>query len=206
MDGTWLKPDLWKDETAFIIGGGPSLLEHDLRRITGRKVIVTNNAYRIFPEAQILHFADHVWYTWHKEELKTFKGHITCSSTGYAQSAYPPSIKHLPKKSNKGLSENIKHLHGNNAGHQAINLAVLLGAKNIILLGFDMKFVGGKSHWHNDHKRPTPQGTYQNTMIPNLNTVAPIVQDMGINIYNTYAESALQCFPFKSFDECARLP
>ncbi|HCZ48509.1 MAG TPA: hypothetical protein DCZ11_05850, partial [Gammaproteobacteria bacterium] len=47
-----------------------------------------------------------------------------------------------------GLSASPLRIHqGGNSGYQALNLAVLLGAERVILLGYDMH--GG--HWHGRH-------------------------------------------------------
>lgn len=50
---------------------------------------------------------------------------------------------------------------GGNSGYQAVNLAYLLGASRIVMLGFDMTGEGNRNHWHLDHAggsmtNPTP--------------------------------------------------
>jgi len=41
---------------------------------------------------------------------------------------------------------------GGNSGYQAVNLAYLLGASRVVLIGFDMQGAGpGRNHFHPDH-------------------------------------------------------
>ena len=42
----------------------------------------------------------------------------------------------------------------NNSGAGAVELAIQLGAKTIILTGYDMQHTDGKKHWHPDHPEP----------------------------------------------------
>jgi hypothetical protein len=51
-----------------------------------------------------------------------------------------------------GLSDNPTELvHGTHGGYQAINLAVLMGAAKIVLLGYDMRVSSKSGHWHDGH-------------------------------------------------------
>lgn len=49
---------------------------------------------------------------------------------------------------------------GQNSGYQAINFAYHMGAKCVILLGYDMTSHSGKARWHPDH--PSPCGNHNN--------------------------------------------
>jgi len=50
---------MWEGETAFIVGGGPSLLDVDISVLEGKRVIGVNNAYQLLPNAPFLVFHDH---------------------------------------------------------------------------------------------------------------------------------------------------
>ena len=195
-------------DTVFIIGGGPSLLKYlpDRGVLDGRPVIATNNAYTIFPNAIVSHFADRTWWMWHKDKLHTqFKGPITTCST---------SSSHQNNDFNKwgitvfgqgerkgGISTVSGKLNGNNTGHQAINLAVNFGFQKIILLGFDMSPDSKTSHWHEGHKRPTNRGNYEGTMIPGMKQIVPFQEQLNFTVYNTNYESHLKCFAFTDIKE-----
>lgn len=40
---------------------------------------------------------------------------------------------------------------GRNSGYQAVNLAVLAGARKVVLLGYDSAVRGNLTHWFGDH-------------------------------------------------------
>lgn len=80
---------------------------------------------------------------------------------------------------------------GYNSGYQAVQLALQWGAKEIILLGFTMNHVGGKKHWHDDHKgnNPTVNCFLKWAMV--FNRLPRFVDASMIKIYG---ESAITVF------------
>ena len=55
-----------------------------------------------------------------------------------------------------------KLVTGHNSGFQALNLAVLAGARRILLLGYDGKAgQDGRTHWSGGHPRPTAAGAWE---------------------------------------------
>jgi len=93
-----------------------------------------------------------------------------------------------------GLGRDVIHL-GNNSGYQAVNLAFLLGAKWIGLLGFDMQATGGQSHWHGDHpeKCRASQPNFQH-WIKCFDQLAVDLKEEGVKVVNYTQETALKCF------------
>jgi hypothetical protein len=61
----WRAEEIWKGQSCYIIGGGPSLLTQNLALIKGQNVIVINSSYQAFPEAQFLVFSDMRWWCHH---------------------------------------------------------------------------------------------------------------------------------------------
>jgi hypothetical protein len=49
---------IWKNDTAFILGGGPSLSKVDFSLIEHRRVIGVNNAYQLGDWVDICWFGD----------------------------------------------------------------------------------------------------------------------------------------------------
>ena len=95
---------------------------------------------------------------------------------------------------------------GNNGGFQAMNLAVHLGAKRILLLAFDMRRVGNRAQWHDKHKRPTPPDVYANNMIPQFEAAVKDLDMLGVKVINCTPGSALKCFPIMPVEEACRAP
>lgn len=198
----------WLGEKVFIIGGGPSLKKIDITKIQGKgRVIATNNAYKIAPFADWILFADTIWYSWHKEELKDVS--IPVISGAPANTHRPETLERItnwPKSKKFGTIEEPQggHLVGDNAGLMALSLAEFLGARVIVLLGFDMNEVpqGESAQWHNDHKRVSNTAMYKSSFIPNFEKTAPILQQKGVYVCNVNPESALKCFEYVPFEDC----
>lgn len=87
----------------------------------------------------------------------------------------------------------------NNSGAGAVELAIQLGAQNIILLGYDMQHTGGKKHWHGDHPKPL----YNAGKVANWPAEFEKIKkaNPGINIINCSRQSALSIFPRMSLEE-----
>src|SRR5215831_6985912 len=72
----------WATETAFIIAGGPSVLNYDLEMLRGRNVIVINSSIHAVPWANFLYFGD--WRWWNEPEnraaVECFPGRVITTS------------------------------------------------------------------------------------------------------------------------------
>lgn len=86
---------------------------------------------------------------------------------------------------------------GANSGFQALNLAVHLGARRIVLLGYDMQRTGGLSHWHGDHGRGLNNPSEHNfaRWRRQFEEAAPTLAAAGIEVVNCSRATALTCFP-----------
>lgn len=92
-----------------------------------------------------------------------------------------------------------------NSGFQALNLAVLMGAARVILLGFDMGFgAGGEVHWHRPHAWRDPRtgsGLHNPTQrlfdrwIRGFAAALPDLARAGVSVLNASRRTALDCFP-----------
>jgi hypothetical protein len=85
----------------------------------------------------------------------------------------------------------------------AINLALLLGASRVFLLGFDMKTDGGKTNWHDANISKTiTDASYHRfekgfvEIVKDLPVVFP-----GRQIFNCGTDSRLRAFPKMSLEE-----
>ena len=192
----------WEGDTVVCIGGGPSVTAENVAAIKGRaRVIAINNAYLIAPFAELLYFADKQWFDWHKEreEFQRFAGQ-KCSIFCTGATVEDPNVHLLRSKSKEGLSlEPDAICTGGNSGYQAVNIAVLAGAKRILLFGYDMKFRDGKTHWHSGHPAKSYIGAYQN-FIRHFDRLAPTLKSMGIQVINCCPDSSLKAFERRTFE------
>jgi len=192
-------PPLWKDGVAVIIGGGPSVTQDqiDLIREAHEKgnvhVIAINNAYEIAPWADVLYACDAVWWKWHHEHTVDFQG-LRITRSLKARENYPDLIWIEGEAHDQGLSKRQDSIvNGRIGGYQGINLAVNFGAKRILLVGYDMRNIGGLSHWHGDH--PNKQRPIWKHRIAHFKNMLPDLKERGIEVINCTPGSALDAFP-----------
>ena len=115
-----------------------------------------------------------------------------------------PDIRCLRNTGRDGLETTSDGVRtGRNGGYQAINLAVHLGVRRIILLGYDMRHIDGRSHWHGGHPMPSKESTYRNAMLPCFATLVAPLAERGIEVVNCTPGSALTAFPIMSLEERA---
>lgn len=93
---------------------------------------------------------------------------------------------------NKGLGKTKLH-HGGNSGYQAINMAYLLGATKIILLGYNMSKPGGKNHFFGDHPKGLHNGNYE-AYAKNFDRLAEDLSQEGVEVINCTPNSKLTQF------------
>ncbi|KKN45612.1 hypothetical protein LCGC14_0681220 [marine sediment metagenome] len=195
----WQVPRIWQGKEVYIVGGGPSIEKLKVAELSGKRIIVANNSYRLFPDAHYCFFMDyHEWYVHHKKELReTFKGNLVSCHHKFQQD---PDVLYLASNGSKGLTRKPGGItNGNNSGTAAINLAFLLGATTIILIGFDMRMVDGSHNYHNEcfRTKSVPEDIYKSSFIPNLATMAVELEKEGISVQNATPGSALDLFPFR---------
>jgi hypothetical protein len=94
---------------------------------------------------------------------------------------------------------------GGNSGFQALNLAVQFGAREIVLVGFDMH-VGAGVHWHGRHGPGLNNPDAHNTARwrATLDAQAGRLADLGIRVINASPNSALTAFPKTPLEDALR--
>lgn len=183
-------PRLAEGRTVVCLGTGPSLTQADVDRCRGQIVICVNDAYRLAPWADCLMASDAAWWKVHKG---------VPSFTGLKYSLEPHAAKWATVLRNTGTlgieTDPTALRTGRNSGYAALNLAVHLGAPRILLLGYDMRYQHGKTHFFGDH--PAPLGNrseFPKFIEAFMSTVKPL-QALGVSMINCTPVSALACFP-----------
>lgn len=177
----------------LIAASGPSLAQTDLSIIpAGWKTITVNNAWKVLPNADYHYAGDLDWWQNYIHE---------CNSTGERwtwdrDAAERWGINLIKRKEGKGLCvlPGYTH-HGGNSGFQAINLAYHLGAKKIVLVGFDMSRKHG-AHFDGDHKQGMKSAPENH--IPywrrHMGLMARDLSRAGIECINASVYTELTCF------------
>jgi hypothetical protein len=189
---------IYRGETIYLIGGGPSLKGFDFNLLKDKKTIAINKAYTVAPFANFLYWSDYRFYQLFKEDIDNFKGYKVTNKP----KPVIDSIINLKDTGKLGLDIHPHALrNGNNSGYAAINLAVHLGAKKIILLGYDMGSSGKDTHFHSGYDTRTEEKIYKNNMIPCFDSIVDELKELNIEIWNSSKDSKLTCFPKCSLTE-----
>lgn len=209
----------WEGETCAIVGGGPSLKAFDWTLLKDRvNVIVVNRAFINVPTADIWFTEDARVITdlW-GQKLREFKGLKVwnCLQPSEIENvqAVDPSIKIL-KTTRKDKFWSRKFADGlsysSNSGVGAVNIAWLMGADVIYMLGFDCRTDGLRmENYHQDYKHD-PMWEVGSNAADNFKSdfegwVAPHVKDREvISVVNPAYPTALTCWETMAYEEFYR--
>lgn len=190
----------------IVAASGPSLSPETAEAVvaSGLPVLAVNDAYKRLPSADILYACDATWWR-ERAGAREFVGE-RWSSIGR-----PGRFRHNDKSKEQrthglrlvfgedrpGFSFDPSQIHyGSNSGFQGVNMALLLGAATVILVGFDMR----GSHFFGAHKQPLRNtGSYVN-FIRAFETAAKALPS-NRRIINATQGSALGCFPRMTLDD-----
>lgn len=197
----------WAGEPAFVLGGGPSLRGFAFSRLAGRHVVAVNRAFEYAPFAEVLYSMDIRYYRWllngaiagTREMYLRFAGiRIWLDLFNYT---YGPEVRYVPGIGPEGISRSLKEgiYHSNNSGYGGIQIAIVLKANPIYLLGFDLNATG-KTHFHSGYPR-TNRVSINERFRGGFTRLARPARAAGIRIVNLSASSTLRCFEFSSIDE-----
>jgi hypothetical protein len=156
----------WHGERVIVAGSGPSLTKdvaHTVRMtrwFKGWRVLAVSDAYRLLPFADALYACDWAWWRKH-DGAKGFLGERYTShsiepgliddKSGVVHEY--PGIQLVRAADRPGFGTKVIHYgFSGSSGHQAVNLALNMGASQIVLVGFDYRHVDGKSHFFGDHE------------------------------------------------------
>ena len=189
-------PRSWEGQTAVIVATGPTLDLDDVAYCQGRaRVLAINNAYDVAPWADALYGTDARWWHWH-HGVPSFTG-PKWSMNHSAWNGYRvmyPDVQLLRNTGPDGLEHNPGGLkNGRNSGYAGINLAYHYGATRILLLGYTMQKVGGRSHYFGEHpnKSSSPYDHFRRRFQSLVNPL----KKRGITVINCTKQSALTVFP-----------
>lgn len=199
-----------EDDIVYIVAGGPSLRGFDWRRLEQKKVIAINKALYACPNALVLYWTDErIWHS-HRQAIEGHSARFKITAYNYVYSVvYPSEIFTYKFTGMRGFDDSKAGLcHGNNAGYAAINLAVKLGAKTLVLLGYDFRYSSqGESHWHDGHflsdgtRVSHREETLTKKMLPNFESLrVPLLQNR-VTVYNANLDSRLNVWPKITVEE-----
>jgi hypothetical protein len=180
------------DNTVIIFASGPSLTRDDCIRAkkTGARIISVNSSWGMVPDCDYIFAADHRWWEVNINLLPT--GPQRWSNNLRAASAF--KLQHCPIQAGGTF----------NSGQLAIHFAAWLGAKNIILLGFDCSVRDG-IHWHGKHiSLPNPGQLQAERWKREFKRTAGELCGK-VNIVNCSGRTELDCFDCMLLDDALNI-
>ena len=195
----------WNGQTCVVAATGPGLsqeiAEQCARLPSWVPVIAVNDAYRRIPSAEILFTGDRLWIAYHRD-CPGFRGWKWASDSRGDPRMIELAEKHgyriIRVIEKPGFSYEIDRVHsGLNSGFQAVNMAILLGAARILLVGFDMRgdhFFG--KHAFRSHGDRSNFAAFIAHFRHAAKELPPTVE-----IVNCTPNSDLDCFPFGDFGD-----
>lgn len=198
-------PRIFDGETFVVIASGPSLNLRQVAAVYRARVsencaaIVVNDSYQAAPWADVLYACDYKWWEHHKPWVKYFGG--ICYSCMPEVAIAWQRVHWIPFQDAPGLSSDPEIIHsGCNSGYQAVNLAALMGAQKIVLLGFDHT-CNGQKHWFGNHPGNLNKYSDYHRWIADAWATVPVsAGKMGIDIVNCTPGSLLDMFRQNSLE------
>lgn len=206
----------WTGKTVVCIASGPSTTFEQLEMVKAARareavrVIAVNDMYLVAPWADICYFADTRWYGWQKQGIakswpwikfsaeearkafESFSGQKV--KIDHPEAISDPQVLVLKNLGCEGLSLQQNGIHtGINSGYQALNIAVLAGGNPILLVGYDMRFHGARSHSHNGHPLTMPESSYGEYAKKFSSTQIQLNQ-LGVQVWNCTPNSVITAF------------
>lgn len=185
----WLVPREWERETAFIIAGGPSVLNYDLEQLRGRRVIVINSSVYAAPWADFLYFGD--WRWWNEPENKaavaSFGGRVvTVSQMMRDENLLVVRKTKVWSAAPDGLFQIWTSLTA------ATNLAAhLVGPGGaIVWLGADGRPAADGRMWHHKPHRWPPKPQRYDRHRADIATMVEPLRNAGVSLFIVGAGSA----------------
>ena len=168
-----------------VIATGPSVTREQVERVRHLRCVAVSDAYRLAPWAEALVSGDRAWWRYHLPEFAGRK------------------FSHGPAEGTEKLPGGMPS--GTNSGVLAIRVARYLGAKQILLLGFD----GYGTHYFGSHPTQKRNGqTLGNTTqerrrihMEQHRIEAGECRKHGVALWNCSPGTAIPHYPVASLEE-----
>lgn len=193
---------LYPNRSAILYASGPSLTEKVVEKIHPHKHrfihFGCNNTFDIVPFLDVHYACDTKWWRMYNGEVKQKIPYIK-SYTQCSESAEEYNLNFIKGKHLAGLSTKEDLIHyGGNSGYQQLNLAFLMGVSQVFLVGYDMGFRSGKSHYFGNYPAPLQINSPYKLFIEKYREIQPVFQD---RITNCTLGSSVTNFRFCNLED-----
>lgn len=191
----------WRGQTAVIAASGPSLSAAQVAAVPLETPVITTNSTwaRFTLHHSVFYACDMLWWKIHQVHIRQHNLISRCWTQDRA-SAERWGLNWVRQSARPGLGDPDLRVNGN-SGFGAINLAYLFGARRILLLGCDMREIGGKKHWHPDHPKPCVQNMPFKEWLFKSVALARDLKAAGCEVINCTPGSALTVWPMSTIEK-----
>lgn len=187
----------------IVAAPGPSLTKDVAEACRCQRVLAIGEAWQRLPWAEVLYHADFLWWQTYRG-CADFKGEKWSTVQAWptdGKMAREYGVRLIPGQPTAGFSRSPRQIHygGYNSGFQGVNLAILWGATEIVLVGFDMR--GVQEHFFKN--RPSALQRKKGDcvrFVPYFEQAAKHLPE-GVRILNATPGSALKCFPMVRLED-----
>lgn len=194
-------PAPWGEATATIVGGGPSHVAIPAEAYRGRRFIAVNSACRhVRPVAtakDILYFSDNSWSERFEGLIRDWPG-IVVTSNRNTKARLGPLVNRLDLTALTAYAGVRSDYVQASSGHTAACLAAMMGAAQLVLIGFEGGYVNGRSHGHTDYVQHD-EHAFRERFLPGWTGLAPAFRRLGVKVWNATPQSAVTDFPMVDF-------
>ncbi len=197
-----------ENKLGIVLGCGPSLSQEQLEKVKHLKRFGANRTFEFDMDVVLgcnYQFWDHYW-----EQIKDYRCH-KWTTRPELEGKYP-GLNYIEERWEDSLSTDPSYIcahHG--SGPQILNMALHYGCTVMLLIGWDMRFLGKvdrrtyeKRHYFGEDELTAnhwpmtgPNGELAG-LIKEMETID--AGALGVEIINCTPNSAMQCFPMMSLD------
>ncbi len=201
----WTPDKIWEGEECYIIGGGPSLSDFKYwEALKDQNTIGCNGAFELGSEiCNIVFFADGKFWKEYQDELAKFDGLVVTNHAHFQRLSLDlPEWLKVMKRVARFVGTEDTIAFNTNSGASAINLALILGASTVYLLGYDLKKRDGKNNWH-DLGLDNPSDSRYQRFLHGFSYLKQGIDEKfpEAKIINVTDDSDLDLFPKEGVDE-----
>lgn len=201
-------PVLCAGGTVVCVATGPSLTAEDVAYCRGKAtVLVVNDAHRLAPWADVLWSSDRYWWAFYRgvPEFGGLKATIEYTPGRKPERVMRlvPDMICLRHTGHAGIETSPDGVRtgGQSSGGAAVNVAVHLGAKRIVLLGYDCGVPGPQRHFFGDHPKGLSNRSPYPTWRAAFDRMKGPLEQLGIDVINASRSTAISAFPCRQLEE-----
>lgn len=201
--GFWACEKIYKDKNVLVLGGGPSHVEIDLNLLHDCRIIAVNSSCRkvinVAKKEDILYFSDNSWSEHYIGLIEKWPGLVVTSNRN-TKVRLREKVHRLDLQNLTEFMQIKSDYVQGSSGHTSVCLAVYLGAKKVILTGFECKLVNGRSHGHLDYTQSNVHA-FEERYIPAWTGLAKRFRELDCEVINSTFDSNVKDFTFLNLKE-----